>query len=346
MNSMERFEAALNHETPDYVPITFFGGMFETHFVPGLDVAKYASSGLNMAKANIAFYETINPDAIYCLSDVGLVAQGYGIRMKIPKEPDIHMALSNFPIKTPEDWEKLEVLDPRIDGRMRVYLDTCEICTDRYHDTVPIIVSIPSPLTFATRIAHMEDVLMQMITDPESLKKGLETLGGTVIEFINECVKSGAYYDHYLATRASKEIVTDEQYKEFGASYDEMVFRKTPDITHFAHICGVEPYFDLVDEWRRSFDIKGISWWSQGSNPNLKEAKEKWSELCLISGIDHTHTLPNGTPEKIEDEIAQSSRDAKDGGGFILAPGCEISPKTPQDNLRAAVKAARKYGKY
>jgi hypothetical protein len=84
-----------------------------------------------MAKAHIEFFETIKPDTICCLSDVGLLAQVYGIRMKVSKEPDIHMALSNFPIKSPEDWEKMDVLDPRIDGRMRVYLDACEICTDK-----------------------------------------------------------------------------------------------------------------------------------------------------------------------------------------------------------------------
>ncbi|MCU0862053.1 MAG: hypothetical protein MUE65_07020 [Methanomassiliicoccales archaeon] len=346
MNSRERFEAALDHETPDFVPISFIGGIFEKQFVPGLDIPKYASSGYNMAKAHIAFFETVRPDIICCLSDVGLLAQGYGIRMKVSKEPDIHMALGNFPIKAPEDWEKLEVLDPRIDGRMRVYLDACEICTDRYHDTVPVMVSIPSPITFATRICPMEEVLIQMITDPEALKKGLEALGGTVTSFINECVRSGAHSVWYLSTRASKEILTDQQYKEFGAHYDENVFRGTPDTVHIAHICGIEPYFDLVNAWRRSYRVKGISWWSQGSNPNLKDAKDNWPQLCLMSGMDHTHTLPNGSPEEIDKEVSQACREAMGGSGFILAPGCEPSPKTPIESMRAAVKSARKHGKY
>lgn len=346
MNSMQRFEAALNHETPDHVPISFIGGIFEKQFVPGLIIPKYASSGFNMAKAHIAFYESVRPDTIYCLSDVGLLAQGYCVRMKVSDNPDIHMSLSNLPIHAPEDWEKLDVLDPRIDGRMRVYLDACEICTDRYHDTVPIGVSIPSPLTFATRICHMEDVMVQMVTDPEALKKGLSALQGTVTDFINECIKSGAHSVWYLATRASKEIVTLEQYMEFGAPFDEAVFKGTPGVMHMAHICGIEPLFDLMDEWRKTGKIKGVSWWSQGSTPDLKEAKKGWPYLCLMSGMDHTNTLPNGSPEAIDEEVAQSCREAMHDGGFILAPGCEPSPKTPSENLKAAVRSARKHGKY
>ena len=347
MNSMQRFEATLNHQTPDFVPISFIGGMFETHFVPGMTVVQYASSGLNMAKANIAFREAVGADTIFCLSDVGLVVQGYGVRMKLPDAPDIHMAFGKFPVTEPGDWEKLDVLDPRVDGRMGVYLDACSICRDKYGDSVPIGVSIPSPITCATRVCSMEDVMVQMITEPEALKKGLTALTGTVEAFTNECINSGAYFTWYLGTRASKEIVTLDQYNEFGAPFDRTVFSKTPSAMHIVHICGVEPMFDLVDEWRQDFrSVKGVSWWSQGATPNLKEAKQKWPKLVLMSGIDHTNTLVIGSPADIDKEVAQACDDAMQGSGLIVAPGCEPSPKTPRDNMIAAVKAARKHGEY
>jgi uroporphyrinogen-III decarboxylase len=65
-----------------------------------------------------------------------------------------------------------------------------------------------------------------------------------------------------------------------------------------------------------------------------------------MSGIDHTNTLITGSPADVDKEIAQSCHEAMHNGGLILAPGCEVSPKTPWDNMRAAVKAARKHGKY
>jgi MtaA/CmuA family methyltransferase len=347
MNSRERWEAAWNHETPDYVPISLFGGIFEVKFVPGMDVVRYGRSGANMAKCHIAFHEAIGGDSVYCLSDMGPIATGYGTHMKIADVPNVWMSLEKFPIKSPGDWEKLEVLDPRIDGRMFLYLDACEIIREKYGDAVPCGVSLMSPITSATHVCPMEDVMVHMLTEPDALKKGLVTLTGTVTAFVNECVKSGAQHIGYLTTRASKEITTLDQYREFGAVYDEEVFKHTPTANHIPHICGVEPMFELVDEWRQKYkNVKAISWWSAGASPNLKQAKEKYPKLTLMSGIDHTNTLVTGTPADIEKEIAKSCQEAMHGAGLILAPGCEIAPQTPHDNMRAAIKAARKHGKY
>jgi uroporphyrinogen-III decarboxylase len=331
MTSMQRFEAALNHETPDYVPISLFGGIFEVHFVPGMDVVRYGTSGANMAKAHIAFYETIGGDSIYCLSDMGLIVQGWGVRMKLPSEPDIHMALDKFPVKEPGDWEKLEVLDPRVDGRMRLYLDACRICHDHYGDRVPIGVSLPSPITTTTHVCSMEEVMVHMIMEPEALKKGLVAITQTIADFINECVANGAYFAGYLTTRASKEITTVEQYREFGAPSDEEVFRKTPGMVHIPHICGVEPMFEVIEDYKKKYkNVKAISWWDKGAKPNLKEAKDKYGKsLALMSGIDHTNTLVSGTPADIDAEIRDACKVAMHGSGLILAPGCEVSPKTP-----------------
>ncbi len=348
MTSMQRFEAALNHETPDYVPVSLFGGIFEVHFVPGMDVVRYGTSGENMAKAHIAFYERIGGDNIYCLSDMGLIVQGWGVRMKLPSEPDIHMALGKFPVKEPGDWEKLEVLDPKVDGRMRLYLDACRICSEKYGDSVPVGVSLPSPFTTTTHVCSMEETLVHMMTEPEALKKGLKTITDTVAEFINACVANGAYFAGYLVTRASWEITTEDQYREFGAPSDEEVFRRTPSMVNIPHICGTEPMFDLVNEWKTKHkNVKAISWWDRGAKSNLKEVKEKWGKsLALMAGIDHTNTLPSGTPDEIAAEVKDSCKTAMAGGGFVLAPGCEVSPKTPWANMRACVNAARRYGKY
>jgi uroporphyrinogen decarboxylase len=347
MTPMQRFEAAANFETPDRVPAILFGGIFEVHFVPGMTVPEFGSSGENMAKAHIAFYEKIGGDTIYCLSDMGLIVQGWGVKMKMPDEPDIHMALGEFAVKEPEDWEKLEVLDPKKDGRMHMYLDACRICNEKYGDKLPLGVSLPSPLTTATHVCSMEDVMVHILTEPEALKKGLNTIQQTVADFICECRDNGAAYTGYLTTRASKELTTEDQYREFGSPSDEYVFKKTPGIMHFAHICGVEPMFDVVRDYAKAHDnVKGISWWDRGASPNLEEAKKGWGdELCLMAGVDHTNTLTS-TPDEIEAEIKNACEVAMEGSGLIMAPGCEISPKTPWDNMKAYFELVKKHGTY
>ncbi|HTY46349.1 MAG TPA: uroporphyrinogen decarboxylase family protein [Methanomassiliicoccales archaeon] len=352
MTSMQRFEAALKHETPDYVPVSYFSGIYMLHWMKDQltwkDTVEYGRNGIRMANTTIKFLDDVGGDTAYILSDVGEIVQGWGVRMKIADEPDIHMALGKFAVNEPGDWEKLDVLDPLIDGRMPTYLDACEVLRDKYHDKVPIGVDVPSALTTCTHVAPMETVLIHMLTEPDALKKGLKTVTKTVGDFLNACANEGAYYAAYLTTRASKEITTLEQYQEFGVPTDKEIFKNTPGLMHICHVCGVEPMFEIISDYARTTkNVKGISWWDRGAKPNLTEAKQKWGkDLCLMAGIDHTNTLTTGTIQDIEKEVEESCKIAMPGSGFIFAPGCDISPKTPKENMRAMVKAARKHGKY
>jgi uroporphyrinogen-III decarboxylase len=105
--------------------------------------------------------------------------------------------------------------------------------------------------------------------------------------------------------------------------------------------------FDLISEWVKKYDnVKGVSWWDRGAKPNLQEAKEGWGDhLCLMAGVDHTNTLVE-SQDAIEAEIKNACEVAMEGSGLILAPGCEVAPQTPKENMKAYFKLARKYGKY
>ena len=352
MTSTQRLEAALKHETPDMVPISYFSGIYQLHWMKEnltwKDTVEYGRNGWYMAKATAKFLDEVGGDTAYILSDVGEIVQGWGVRMKIADEPDIHMALGKFAVNEPGDWEKLDVLDPKIDGRMPTYLDAAKWLTEKYGGKVPIGVDVPSALTTTTHVAPMETVMIHMLTEPDALKKGLRTITTTVTDFLNACNAEGAFYAAYLTTRASKEITTVEQYREFGVPYDMEIFGKTTGMYHICHVCGVEPMFEIISDYaRKTKNVRGISWWDRGATPNLVDAKKNWGDvLCLMAGVDHTNTLATGTPAEIEKEVEDACKKAMKGSGFILAPGCDISPKTPKENMVAMVKAARKYGKY
>ena len=352
MTSTQRFEAALKHETPDMVPISYFTGIYQLHWMKDplvwQDTVEYGRNGEYMARATSHFHKVVGGDTLYILSDVGEIVQGWGVRMKLADVPDIHMALGKFAVNEPGDWEKLDVLDPMIDGRMPTYLDAAKTLYAEYKDKVPIGVDVPSTITTATHVAPMETVMIHMLTEADSLKKGLRTICTTVTDFLNACNKEGAFYSCYLTTRASKEITTLEQYEEFGSPYDLETFKKTPGMYHICHVCGVEPMFEIISEYaKKTKNCRGISWWDRGATPNLKDAKAKYGDvLTLMCGVDHTNTLSTGTPADVEKEVENACKTAMKGSGFILAGGCDINPKSPKENMEMMVKAGRKYGKY
>jgi hypothetical protein len=61
---------------------------------------------------------------------------------------------------------------------------------------------------------------------------------------------------------------------------------------------------------------------------------------AICGGIDNLVTLPNGTPEDCESEVADALRQAGTRP-IILAPGCTYDPhRVPKANLEAICRAA------
>lgn len=342
MNSLERVEAALNIEQPDRVPVSGMGWTIGA-IAGGLRIPEYARDGKKMAKGQLAFLEKTGVDILHPTSDVGQIAEGWGTTMRYTEE--VTPLLDEFAVKEPEDWEKLEVLDPKRDGRMHVTIDAVDMIVNETKNSVAVIPYVPSPLTSATHVRAMEEVMVDIILYPDLLHKGLEVIADSTVEYINACNDAGAQGVLYSPTRASAEITTLEQYREFGEKYDYKVLKalKKQGALNIHHVCGIEPFFDDLISYPNT---KGINWWDRGAKPNLKEAKQKYGDrICLMGGLDQTTTLVMGTPADVENEAKDAIEAAKAGGGFILAPGCEISPKASLESIKAAVRTAEKYGR-
>lgn len=53
-----------------------------------------------------------------------------------------------------------------------------------------------------------------------------------------------------------------------------------------------------------------------------------------------------GTPRQVMETARQAIDAAGAGGGFILSTGDQCGRDTPDENLRALVEAAHRYGRY
>ena len=78
----------------------------------------------------------------------------------------------------------------------------------------------------------------------------------------------------------------------------------------------------------------------------LSDAKERiGDEVCFKGNID-TVLLEEETPSTVEKMVKECIDQAARGGGYILSAVDQPTPKTPFDNMKAFVKAGRKYGRY
>ena len=78
---------------------------------------------------------------------------------------------------------------------------------------------------------------------------------------------------------------------------------------------------------------------------DLKEAKRIVGPYAAIGGGMNTHTLMNGTPERIEREVRETLEYMAPGGGYFMCNSIALDQVSPE-NMHAWRDAVEKYGYY
>jgi uroporphyrinogen decarboxylase len=118
-------------------------------------------------------------------------------------------------------------------------------------------------------------------------------------------------------------------------------------IPSFLHCCGTER--GLVEICARETHLDCINPLERPplGDCDLAEVKEAFGARLSLMGNLPTMTLMfRGSPKQVMIESRKAIEDAGLGGGFILSTGDQCPRDTPLANLRAMVKAARRYGRY
>jgi len=344
MTPMERVMKTLKHEEPDRVPVLFLAltiGASEA----GVEVREYATNGKAMATGQLNFLNKYRVDGLVAMSDVASYADAFGCVSKFYDGKLETPVIAEHVVKDWRDWEKIEVIDPTKDGRIPPMLEACRILKDELGDSVPVMGTAPSPITWATWLQDMGGVMKDVKRHPEELKRGLMVIAESSLETARAFVAAGADAIMMNVTRCTREILTAEQYEEFGKPYDLHVLNALKDVAPaMLHVCGVNPMLDILVE---SYPVVAVNWWDRGTLTSLKDAKKGFGgKVTLVGGLDQTRELLTGTPEQVEAQARDAIQQAAKGGGFVLSGGCELSAINPPENILAAVRAAEEYGRY
>ena len=125
-------------------------------------------------------------------------------------------------------------------------------------------------------------------------------------------------------------LISPPMYERFVLPFEKRLF----DAIHEAgaavklHICGdVSNSVGLMA--RTGCDILDVDWMVP-----LKESRAiVGPNVTLCGNFDPTAVLLQGTPQDVADAARTCIETA--GRRFILQPGCEVPPGTPEQNIRA-----------
>ena len=342
LTPFQRVMAAIELKEPDYVPVVPMT-TYTTAQLIGIQFSEALYSAEKMAKALIAGYKSAGYDGIYVgwESSFNLMAEAMGCKLQI--QPNSVAFVRDQMIKEPSDLDKIEVPDPERDGRLPIHLKAIELVREKIGRDVPILKYVPGPLTLASVLRSPDQLLMELIRNPDFVYDILKTASESSKLYGVATVEHGADIAVVADPIASSSVISPKMFDQFAFSPIKNVLKSISDVGGIPslHICGnTIPILErMVDTGARIIELD--------YKVDLKFAKDMVGErVCIQGNIDPVSIFLNGKPSDVERKARECIDKAAKGGGFILSSGDEVPLNAPFENVKAMVSAAKKYGQY
>ena len=317
----ERVKAALAGEQVDRPPISMWRHFYDQE-----------TTADGLAQAMLAFqrqhdwdFMKVNPRAQYHVEDWGATFEYTG-------DPNTGPTATYVPIATPEQWHGLKPLDPQ-KGTLAEHLRALTAIKDGLQGEVPFVMTVFNPISIAGRLVESERVLVQHLREhPQEVHAALEVITESYRAYVTECLNEGADGIFFATTSwASRDLLTDAEYQEFGRPYDLRVLEAAAEAQfNILHVCRSHNMLQALAGYP---GVHAINWDARDdTNPSL-DAARGFTERPLLGGVSR-QTLLNGPPKAVAQEVRDAIAQAG-GRAFLLGPGCSISPRCPEENLVA-----------
>ena len=323
MTHREIVEAAVRGERPPRIPVAVW-----RHF-PGDD-----QRADKLAQAHIAFYRGFDVDLLKVTPASGYYGDDWGLRAGYKANREGVRTYSDRPIKKPTDWERLR----RLDVSQGVYgreAQAIRLVAEAVGAEVHVLETVFSPLSIARTLSGEQASVRYLREDPEELHAGLQVIAEVTADFVRAVMAAGADGVFFSTQMATTDLLTREEYEEFGRPYDLQVLEAVSTGLAFLHIHGVHIMFDLFTD----YPVHVINWHSRETPPKFAEARAEVT-TCLACGIDAWNTLAKGQPDAVAREVRDAIAQTQ-GRGHIVTTGCVMPIDTPEANIQAAIAAAR-----
>jgi uroporphyrinogen decarboxylase len=319
MNHKERIETCLAGGNLDRIPVALW-----RHFpVDDQDPGELAASTIAFQNEYDFDLVKVTPASSFCIKD-------WGVNDEWRANPEGTRDYTLRPIRHPEDWSQLMVLDP-YKGFLANQLSALTQIANEYEPNTPVLQTIFSPLAQAKNLVGGENLLVHMRKEPDLLIAGLRTITNTTIKFIEAAIASGISGIFYAIQHAQYGLLTEEEYLTFGKSFDLEILASTQNLwLNLLHLHGRDIMFDQVLD----LPVQILNWHDQETSPSLSEAQSQFKGI-LCGGLSQWKTMVLGTPKEIITEAIQAAK-ITSGKKFMLGTGCVVPVIAPHGNIRAA----------
>jgi len=347
MTSAERIATILSGQPIDRVPLFLFAKGFAVRNV-GYPVANIYDDPEKSFWAQVWTQEMYGNDEGQRLGYAAYGSMEFGGDVKFPSgEWAQAPIIRRFAVQSEEDVWKLELPDVKTAGILPLMIEFSKLQEKFGHTIQPSFVS---PFQSAGNIASVDRLCRWMIKKPELAHRLLRLATDHILDMMRYFVDT--FGPERLrpwegAASDANQIISAKHFEEFCLPYLKELHEKilAMGVKHiFCHICGEQnlnlPYWAQVP-----MGDPGIV--SFGHEVDLTTAIKYFGDTCIIAGNIEPAAIQTGTPQQVYELCRQAIEKAKYAPrGFILEPGCELSPMSPPYNVYTMKKAINDFGWY
>lgn len=325
MDRIERVLSVIEGQRPDRTPVSFWH-----HFPAG------QASGPAAVAAHLAHVEAYDLDFLKIMND-----------NEYPHAGRIHSVadLGDLRVLRGDEAESARQLDLIADLK-RELGDRMLLSTTVFNawTTLRKLTKPPTKRHNPPSLARQADPASERLLgfyrqDPHALRAAIETITASLANFVGRCLKAGA--DGIFLSVRDDWLGGDAEgigrYEELLRQSDRAILEAASGgRLNILHVCGNPTDFRAF----AAYPVHVINWADRAAGPPISEVRE-WLGPAICGGVDNLSTLPDGTPDDCEREVADALAQAA-GRPMIVGAGCTFDPgAVSRENLLAVCRAAR-----
>jgi MtaA/CmuA family methyltransferase len=296
----------------------------------GSNYGQFASDFNVLVEANLRCMDDFGLDMLGLISDPYRETSAFGAGIQFI--PTGVPRCLNLIVNSMDDIINLKNPDVYKAKRTLDRIKAGEVLSRKTQGNIPIIGWIEGPLAEACDLAGVENMMMQLMIDPDFANRLMDKCMVTAKDFAKAQIEAGCEIIG-MGDAVCSQIDVDTYNFFVRDRHQELI-----DFIHSLggkiklHICGDTTHL-LPSYINFNLDILDLDW-----QVDINNARETLGEKVIFAGNINPVTVQN----KSRDEVFQISKNLVDkhrNERFILSAGCEISVLTPPENLKAMSEA-------
>jgi uroporphyrinogen decarboxylase len=346
LNSVPEILDGLNAKpgaTVPTFPIILGYSINEYHKLTNVPAPQIMRDGQKIADAQLYLAKKFKLPFVITIADLNVIGEAYGA--KLTYMPEVIPVHETPAIRGLEEIDKLETKNPRQDGRMPQVIKAAGIFAQKFNEKGNLYFGgCEGPITAAGSVWGVENLMRNMIKNPEAVHKVLSSVTDTIIAFLNAQMEAGVLAVGLAEPTASSTCISPQFFQEFEVPYLKKITRKVNSPAFLLHVCGESQ--NIVDKVSKISNILIFS----VDKVDLRQAKKQIGNrfVCLLGNVS-TGIMRRGTPADVENAVRvclQEGAFSEPRGKCILSTGCDIGPGTPPANIEALLRAGKTLGKF